>query len=114
MILLNGRGAGNEAALLEALKLCVEQGLDIDAFNANGQTILHLAVQRGADSIVRYLAESGAKLDMKNEQGRTPMDIALGVGGPPPGARGARGARGGAGQRGGSLSTASILREYLR
>ena len=114
MILLNGRGAGDEAALLEALKLCVEQGLDIDAFNANGQTLLHLAVQRGADSIVRYLAESGAKLDMKNKQGRTPMDIALGVGGPPPGARGARGARGGAGQRGGNLSTASILREYLR
>lgn len=118
MVLLNGRGAGNEAAVLEALKLCVEHGLDIDAFNANGQTVLHLAVQRGADSIVRYLAESGARLDMKNKQGRTPMDIALGVGGGGPaggpGGRGARGGRGGAGARGGNLSTATILREYLR
>jgi ankyrin repeat protein len=120
MILLNGRGATNETAVLEAIKLCVEHGLDIDAFNANGQTILHLAVQRGANSIVRYLAESGATLDMKNKQGRTPMDLALGVGGGaqggPGGAVGGRGARGAApGARGGgNLTTATILREYLR
>lgn len=122
MILMNGRGAGgNEAAILEAIKLCVARGMDIDAFNANGQTIVHLAVQRGNNSIVRYLAESGAKLDMKNKQGRTPMDIALGVGAPgPPGpGRGARGGGpggpGGPGVGGpGNLATATILREFLR
>jgi ankyrin repeat protein len=80
MILMNGRGAGSEATVLDAIKLCVARGLDLDAFNANGQTLLHLAVQRGNNSIVRYLAENGAKLDLKNRQGRTPMDIALGVG----------------------------------
>ena len=123
MILMNGRGAGgNEAAILDAIKLCVTRGMDIDAFNANGQTILHLAVQRGNNSIVRYLAESGAKLDMKNKQGRTPMDIALGVGAPAglgPGGPGGRGARGGGpggpgGGGPGSLATATILREFLR
>jgi ankyrin repeat protein len=123
MILMNGRGAGgNEAAILDTIKLCVTRGMDIDAFNANGQTILHLAVQRGNNSIVRYLAESGAKLDMKNKQGRTPMDIALGVGAPAglgPGGPGGRGARGGGpggpgGGGPGSLATATILREFLR
>jgi ankyrin repeat protein len=121
MILMNGRGAGNESAILETIKLCVEHGLDFDAFNANGQTLLHIAVQRGNNSIVRYLAENGAKLDMKNKQGRTPLDLALGVGaapgGPvgPPGGGGARGARGGAGGGGGSnLAAATILREFLR
>ena len=94
MILMNGRGAGTEASILDAIKMSVEHGLDIDAFNANGQTLLHLAVQRGANSIVRYLAESGAKLDMKNKQGRTPMDIALGVGGGPGGPRGPGGPEG--------------------
>ena len=121
MILLNGRGGGSEAAMLEAIKLSVERGLDIDAFNANGQTILHLAVQRGQNSIVRYLAEKGAKLDMKNKQGRTPMDLALGVGAGPagpggPAGAGGRGARGGPGGPGGgsNLAAATILREFLR
>jgi hypothetical protein len=121
MILMNGRGAGGEAAVLDAIKLCVARGLDVDAFNANGQTLLHLAVQRGNNSIVRYLAESGAKLDMKNKQGRTPMDIALGVGGavgPPVGPGGGRGLRGGGpgapGGGGSNLAAATILREFQR
>jgi uncharacterized protein len=110
MVLLGARG-GSEAALLEAVKLCVQHGLDVDAFNANGQTVVHLAVQKGANSIVRYLAEQGAKLDLRNKQGRTPMDLALGVGG---GGVGPRGGRGGGGAPGGSLSTATVLREFLR
>jgi ankyrin repeat protein len=119
MILMNGRGAGSESTILDVIKLCASRGLDIDAFNANGQTLLHLAVQRGNNAIVRYLAESGAKLDMKNKQGRTPMDIALGVGAPAgPGGLGGRGARGGGGPGGpggaANLTTASILREFLR
>src|SRR6185295_5644591 len=80
MVLLNGRGAVSETALLEAVRLCIEHGADVDAFNATGQTAVHLAVQKGANAIVRYLAEKGAKLDLRNKQGRTPMDLALGVG----------------------------------
>jgi len=116
MILMGGRGAGSEAAILETIRLCVEHGLDVDAFNANGQTLLHLAVQRGNNSIVRYLAERGAKLDMKNKQGRTPMDLALGVGAAPggPGGRGARGGPGGPGGGGSNLAAATILKEFLR
>jgi hypothetical protein len=123
MILMNGRGAGNETAILETIKLGVAHGLDIDAFNANGQTLLHIAVQRNNNSIVRYLAETGAKLDMKNKQGRTPMDLALGVGagpggpgGPPAPGAGGRGARGGGpgGGGGSNLAAATILREFLR
>ena len=42
------------------------------------------------DSVVLLLAERGAKLDAKDKRGRTPVDVALGVGGrgraggPPP------------------------------
>ena len=119
MILMNGRGAGSESAILETIRLATQHGLDLDAFNANGQTLLHVAVQRGNNSIVRYLAENGAKLDMKNKQGRTPMDLALGVGAVPAGPAGpgggGRGARGGPGGGGGSnLAAATILREFLR
>ncbi len=102
-----------EASSLEALKLCVAHGLDINAFNTNGQTALHNAVARGANTIVQYLADSGAKLDMKNKQGQTPLDVALGVGG----GGGRRGGGGGGGARGrggqGNENTATLLRELM-
>jgi ankyrin repeat protein len=65
---------------LEALKLALQNGVDPDAFNGRGETALHMAAARGADSLVRYLAEQGVKLDMKDRRGRTPLDRALGVG----------------------------------
>jgi ankyrin repeat protein len=98
-----------EDSSIEAIKLCLERGVDVNAFNTNGTTALHSAVQRGAEKVVRYLAEHGAKLDMKNKQGRTPLDIALGVGG---GAgRGGGGGRG----RGGAPreSMADLLRSLM-
>src|SRR3954470_4650850 len=94
-----------EESSIEAIKLCLERGVDINAFNTNGTTAVHSAVQRGAQKVVRYLAEHGSKLDMKNKQGRTPLDVALGVGG---GA--GRGGGGGRGRGGPSPAVADLLR----
>jgi ankyrin repeat protein len=81
-----GRGLGvfakdyaTEAALLEAVKVLVARGVDVNAANDNGQTAMHFAAQ-ASDGIVQFLAEHGARLDVKDKQGRTPMDMALGVG----------------------------------
>ena len=68
------------ASNVEAIKLLVAAGLDVDAFNGNGQTALHAAAQRGFDDVVRTLAEFGATLDLRDKQKRTPLDLALGVG----------------------------------
>ena len=35
--------------MLEAVTLLVDHGVDVNAFNANGQTILHNAAQRGPE-----------------------------------------------------------------
>ena len=95
-----------EESAIEAIKLCLERGVDVNAFNTNGTTAMHSAVQRGAQKVVRYLAEHGAKLDMKNKQSRTPLDLALGVGG--------AGGRGGGGGRGGPSATmADLLRSLM-
>jgi ankyrin repeat protein len=116
IVAAGGRGgSAPEATVIEAIKLCLDHGVDIDAYNSNGQTILHAAVQRGANGIVRFLAERGAKLDMKNKQGRTPLDLATGAGAPAGGGRGAGGPRGGgpAAGAGAREETAKLLREMI-
>jgi ankyrin repeat protein len=69
---------GSEQDAIEAIKLCMTLGLDINATTNNGETALHAAVTgRGAESIVRFLVDSGADLTAKNKQGRTPLDAAV-------------------------------------
>ena len=73
------RAATPEPKALEAVQLLVDHGVDVNAFNANGQTILHNAAGRGANSIVQFVADRGAKLDRRDKQSRTALDIALGA-----------------------------------
>ena len=70
-----------EAEILEAARLCLEAGADVNAANDAGQTALHFAVTGRDDGFIRFLVEHGARPDIKDRQGRTPLDVALGVGG---------------------------------
>jgi ankyrin repeat protein len=98
-----------ETSAFEAVRMLVEHGVDVNAFNANGQTILHNAAGRGSNSIVEYVAAKGARLDRRDKQNRTPLDIARGAGG--------SGRRGGAAGRGRGVEpnekTAALLRELM-
>jgi len=66
-------------ALLEAVTLCADLGLDVNATNSMGLTALHGAANRGSDDIVRFLVARGARLDVADSEGRTPMTWAEGV-----------------------------------
>ena len=66
-------------ALLEAVQLCYQLGMDVNAVNSMGLTALHGAANRGSDDIIRFLVEKGAKLDAKDKEGRTPLTWAEGV-----------------------------------
>ena len=68
-----------EPEALEAVKMLVELGNDVNAANDRGETALHGAAYRGANTIVKYLVEKGAKLDARSKQGWTPWTIANGV-----------------------------------
>jgi ankyrin repeat protein len=72
---------GTEAQALEAVKLCVSLGLDVNAATDKGETALHGAAHRGADSIAKFLVEKGANVNAHNKRGFTPLDLAMGKGG---------------------------------
>jgi ankyrin repeat protein len=69
----------SDAEYLEAAKLCLERGANVNAANSQGFTAMHGAANRGFDAMIRLLAERGAKLDVKDTQGRTPTTFAEGV-----------------------------------
>jgi len=69
----------NLATQLEAVKLCLEKGADVNAANSMGLTAVFGAANRGADDILAFLVDHGARLDVKDKQGRTPMVWAEGV-----------------------------------
>lgn len=71
-----GRSSGSEGEALEAVKLTVELGADVNAANAGGFTALHGAAIRGANSVVQFLFDRGARLDAKDRAGRTALTIA--------------------------------------
>ena len=70
-----------EAEAIEAIQLCLDAGVDINAASGQGQTALHAAALKGYDHVVQYLADHGANLNAKDRQGKTPLDEALGQGG---------------------------------
>ena len=70
----------SEEHVLEAVKLLVEEcGADVNFVADTGETAMHAAAYRGANSVVQYLFDKGAKLDVVDKSGRTPLTIAEGV-----------------------------------
>ena len=69
---------GREWLPLQPSSFCLDHGVDVNAFNSSRPDgDAHRAAARGADKVVKYLAEHGAILDMKNKQKRTPLDMAM-------------------------------------
>ena len=69
-----------EAQALDAVKLIVEElGADVNYISDRGETAMHGAAYRGANTIVQYLFDKGARLDVVAKDDRTPLIIADGV-----------------------------------
>jgi ankyrin repeat protein len=76
-----GEDAGTESEVVEAVKVALELGNDIDAVDNNGETAMHGAAYKNLPAVVELLAEKGANIDIwnrKNKQGWTPLIIAEG------------------------------------
>ncbi|HXR45123.1 MAG TPA: ankyrin repeat domain-containing protein, partial [Pseudolysinimonas sp.] len=66
-------------ARLDAVALCLELGADVHAANSMGLTALLGAVNRGSNDIIELLLKRGARLDIKDKEGRTALRWAEGV-----------------------------------
>jgi len=64
---------------LEAVRAAVELGGDVNATNDIGDTAIHGAAYVGANDIVQFLVEKGAKVDAENVYGQTAWTIAAEV-----------------------------------
>jgi ankyrin repeat protein len=67
------------AVWIQAVQLCLDQGIDVNAVNAMGLQAVHGAANRGSDDIIALLAKHGAQLDRPDKEGRTPYVWAQGV-----------------------------------
>ncbi len=75
---LEDRTKEEEIRALEAVKLAMELGADVNAANKDGQTALHSAAYMGSNEIIQLLVDKGAKLNPADKYGETPLHIAEG------------------------------------
>jgi ankyrin repeat protein len=68
-----------EPEAIASIKLCLDAGADVNEADNLGQTAVHGAAQKGYDQVVQFLVDHGAKLDVKDKKGRTPLDAANGL-----------------------------------
>ena len=77
-----GEDAGTESEALEAVKVALELGGEVNAKNDRGETAMHGAAYKHMPTVVQFLADKGANIaiwNTKNESGWTPLRIAEGV-----------------------------------
>ena len=77
-----GEDPGTESEVLEAVKVALELGNDLNGVDKNGETVMHGAAYKHMPSVVHFLAAKGARIEVWNQQdkkGWTPLKIADGV-----------------------------------
>ena len=73
--------SGTERDAADCVQLALDRGADVNAANDTGQTALHVAAAQRGEAFIRFLVARGARLDAKDKQGHTPLDVAMGIGG---------------------------------
>lgn len=62
---------------LELVKLCVTNGAQVNSYDMNNVTPLHIAAKLQHDQIVKYMLSVGANLEAKDSQYKTPLFYAI-------------------------------------
>jgi ankyrin repeat protein len=67
----------SEKANLDAVRMCLDLGLDVNTRDSDGRTALHGAAHKGRNAVVQLLADHGARLDTKDNGSRDTVNGAL-------------------------------------
>jgi ankyrin repeat protein len=70
-----------EAQIIEAIRICLAQGLDVNAKSQDGRSAVFGAATFGLTRVVEFLVEQGALLDYTDRRGLSPLDAAMGKAG---------------------------------
>ena len=65
----------DERVTLDAARVAVALGVDVNAANKDGDTALHLAAGLSLDTVIPLLVEHGARLDARNKRDQTALAI---------------------------------------
>jgi ankyrin repeat protein len=71
----NNPDKGTYQDAIAAMTMLLNMGADVNASNVAGDTAAHAAVS--SPPVLQFLADHGAKMDVKNKQGRTALETAL-------------------------------------
>jgi ankyrin repeat protein len=77
-----GEDPGTETEVLEAVKVALELGGDVNGVDNHGETVIHAAAYKQLPLVAQFLIDKGAKIEIwnqKNKTGWTPLRIADGV-----------------------------------
>jgi ankyrin repeat protein len=85
MEILRSAGADVNARITDVTSLTARIARTNTMTNKQGQTALFQASELGRTAVVRYLLDHGAKPELKDDAGRTALDVARGEGAIPAG-----------------------------
>jgi ankyrin repeat protein len=101
----------SEKNVVDSVRALLDAGADVNQANDAGDTALHAAAGAGMTSVIQLLADRGAKLDVKNKQGQTPLALTMPRSG---GGRGGGGGGGGGNANPEAQARAKAAEELLR
>ncbi len=77
---MTGRSRTQQQAI-EIIGLLAAAGVDINGVDNQGRAAAHGAAMWGYTEVVTFLGRNGARLDLKDRRGLTPLDAAMGLAG---------------------------------
>ena len=72
----SGRREDTEQATIVAVQQLLDWGFDVNTANEKGQTSLHGAAMAAFPKVVAFLGTKGARIDLTDTMGRTPVEVA--------------------------------------
>ena len=71
-----GVDAAHDPIVNQMQRVGVHIGASVKDVDSKGNTALHLAAEKGKLANLRLLLKKGAKVNAKNKEGKTPLDVA--------------------------------------